>query len=179
MSTRLIIAGRLRFANDTARAEARLVRRRKGEVPLDRNGQRLAEPEKINDGELDRDPARGIPAGSKASPFQEGIGYYDRESRIVFRVLSHLDPLAGWAPVDFYMARWGVSFAVVWRLAREGLLDCAMLQSSQVKRFRCRDESAVLRHEAVLRAALERRKERLEREYGPKKINKGWPRKTS
>src|ERR1041385_3332009 len=107
MSTRLIIRGRVRYANEEAPAQARLYLRRQGEVPTDRYGKRLAEPEKINEGELDRDPARAIPPGSKASTVQEGVGYYDKETRIVFRVGELIDPLAGWAPADFFLERWG------------------------------------------------------------------------
>lgn len=99
-----------------------------------------------------KDCARAIPPTSPASPFRAGVALWDREERVSYRCVSNLDPLLGWAPTDFWQRRWGVDHKSVIAFVEHGYLDAAVLEHSQVKKYRCRDEYALKQTEAWKKA---------------------------
>jgi hypothetical protein len=171
----MVLGGRVAWADAGSRQALHEVRRAREAVPRGREGSALRD-------DAGQSPARGIPGDSPASPFQAGIGWHCKEERLVYRVVAHLNPADCWAATKFWQQRWNVHHWTVLILAREGLLDAAIEQHSQVRRFRCRNEAAVLRHPEVLRLRLERSKSGQERaaaplpKGAPKRVNGRWVR---
>ena len=158
----MFLRGRLFFADGAARDAMATARRRQKEVAPSRA---------VALGELERTSTAGreawgeatgalaIPPSSPRSPFQAGTGYYCREDRLTYRVLQQFDPAEGWATAAFWKERWRITYGGLLQLAREGLVDALLIEGSQIRRYRCRDEARVLRSEVVLRAALLRKRE--------------------
>lgn len=75
------------------------------------------------------------------SPFRAGIAVRDPEEDLVYRVVDYLPPTDGWASTDFWQARYRMRHEDIVALARYGFLDAAIEAGSQVRRYRCRDET--------------------------------------
>lgn len=125
MATRTIIDGRLRWSNTRPNSH---------KLP--------AQPEVENGAVVDD----RIPPNSPRSPYRAGTPYYDVVQDIEYRVVGSgiLDPRQGWATAAFWVKRWKISYKQLVQLVQRGMLDAAMEQSSDVRRFRCRDERSVL-----------------------------------
>ncbi len=85
-----------------------------------------------------------IAPNSPRSIFRAGVALKDREEGCTYRCVKHLDPLEGWAPTEFWQKRWKVDHKAVIAYVESGLLDAAVEEGSQVRRFRCRDEWRLL-----------------------------------
>lgn len=87
-----------------------------------------------------------IPPESPRSPYRAGVPWLDPEEGITYRVVGRwvLDPRQGWATADFWLKRWRCDFATLREAVQRGFLDAALAQDSAHRRYRCRDESAVL-----------------------------------
>lgn len=86
------------------------------------------------------DCTTGIPANSPKSPYRAGTALYDREEDVAYRCVESVNPLEGWATTEFWQRRWNVDHKAVCIFVRAGMLDAVLERSSQVKRYRCRDE---------------------------------------
>lgn len=151
MATRVVVRGQVWYADREAREQ--LVLRQKARealAPADRHGEPLTGMSS---------PSRGVAGASAPLPFRAGVGFRCPEDRLDYRIVSFLDPAGGWATTAFWQKRWRLTHGGILELARNGLLDAAMLECSQVRRFRCRDEASVLASDVVARAALKRRRE--------------------
>jgi hypothetical protein len=147
MAARIVVRGQVYWQDHAARAQRRVLRAAVEAVPRDRTGRQL---------EGEDSPAHPIQPVPKAQPFRAGWPWTDPEEAVTYRVVGHVDALAGWASSSFFQARWRVGHREILQLARAGLVDAAIAEGSQVRRYRTRDEAAVLRSDPVLRAALKR-----------------------
>lgn len=128
MGSRMVINGRV--VHDTIRGPREvLLTRRKRVAGV------------VEDHPIDPNP---IPADSPASPFREGTPWQDPDTGLGFRVLARLDHLDGWGTLEHWVKRWQITYATFIELCQHGLLDCAIEAGSAVRRYRCRDEAAVL-----------------------------------
>ncbi len=172
MSSRMFLRGKLFFADAGARKQMALARKTSHAVaPAQLPGVRLEELEhESTEGREAYARATGalpiLPA-SPASPFRDGTGYFCREDRLTYRVLASFDPTQGWAPAQFWKDRWLITYGGLLQLAREGLVDAILLEGSQIRRYRCRDEARVLRSAVVVKEALAR-KRRLKLQVKPR-----------
>ncbi len=153
MPARIVIKGRSVWGSPELRQRERARARQHQSLPLGRKGT-------PHEGQV-LSPA-GVPADSPASPYRAGIAFECPEDRVTYRIVLRLDPREGWATSDFWQERWRCRHVDVLRLVERGLLDAAMEQGSQVRRYRCRDErmclgSPVLRNEARRRAEYRER----------------------
>lgn len=137
MPTRMKINGRVVTANRSYVERPKLTPASKA-LPRDREGR-----------PVDLAP---IPAQSAQSPYRAGVAVRDSEEGATYRMVKHLDPREGWATTMFWQERWNIAHADVLRLVEVGLLDAAIEEGSQVRRFRCRDEHAVLHHDVYYKA---------------------------
>lgn len=71
----------------------------------------------------------------------------DREEGIAYRIVVRLDATDGWAPTSFWQSRWDVDHKAICSFVERGWLDAAIEVSSQVRRYRCRDEGLVFESE--------------------------------
>ncbi len=97
---------------------------------------------------LEHKTSQHVPAHHPQSPFRLGSAFEDPEDGITYRVVSPgiLDPAQGWAPLAFWVKRWGVVASSVHLLAAIGLVDAAVELGSPTRRFRVRDESKARRY---------------------------------
>lgn len=93
-----------------------------------------------------------------------GLSFRCPEDDVVYRIVPRLDPSDGWAPTEFWQKRWDCRHSDVLSLVRRGLLDAAITEGSQVRRYRCRDEAQV-KKSAVL-ANKERRRAKYVEKFG-------------
>ena len=75
---------------------------------------------------------------------------------VAYREVSRLDPLDGWASLQFWTARWQCSAKIVLQFVELGLLDAAQIAGTATRKFRCRDERLVVESPTWL-AVLQRR----------------------
>ena len=75
------------------------------------------------------------------SPYRAGFAARDNEEDLVYRIVDYLPPTDGWASTDFWQARYRLRHEDIVDLARRGFLDPAIEADSQVRRYRCRDET--------------------------------------
>jgi hypothetical protein len=104
--------------------------------------------------------AAGIGTEEVLSPYRVGVPWYDEADGVTYRVLVRLDPMEGWAGAEFWRARWGIGYPVIYTFVNAGYVDAAMEEGTGTKRYRCRDEYALRRSAewAAARAAIAQRK---------------------
>jgi DNA-binding transcriptional ArsR family regulator len=145
MATRVVVHGQEVWSNQDHR---RLMMR-----PSAREGANVRRSRLMPD-PVPIDVAGAIQPDSVDSPFRVGVGYFDSEEQVAYRVVRSgmINWTDGWATIAFWRNRWKLSVEEVFRLTRAGLLDAAMEDCSQVRRYRCRDEQKVLAHPVVTQA---------------------------
>lgn len=143
MASRIRLHGRTYYESPGYRDIRRELDRAKKSLPRDKEGNPV-------------DLSSVAPA-SPQSPFRAGLSYLDPEEGISYRVVPKLDPREGWATSEFWQDRWRLRHSDLIKFVELGLLDAAMLESSQVRRYRCRDEAAVQRS-TVWKHANDRRR---------------------
>lgn len=146
MTTRMVVAGRVIYSNAP--------RRKPASAALNMGRDRQGNAIKLEGSES---PALAMPRDRRAEPFTAGVPFACPIDRCTYRVVARLNYEEAWAPTQFWQARWRISHLGVLELARAGLLDAVIEQGSQVRRYRCRDERAVLESEPVQRAVRLRR----------------------
>lgn len=139
MPTRLVVRGRTAWRS----GDLRLVDWSRG-VPTRGRGE---------DKEV-VDCASAISADAPDSPAR-GTHWRDRETGVAYQVLAHCAPEQGWASSEFWERRWRVDAKAILRFVERGLMDAAVEEGSDVRRYRCRSERAVLEH-ADMRQARKR-----------------------
>jgi hypothetical protein len=158
MATRVVVKGRVYWQDQEARQAQKLARAHVKAVPLDRDKRPLCQCSTGRVCEIHVQRKR-------TPPFRAGVPWTDEYEHVTYRVLPHLDPREGWVSSEFLQARWFVTHKEILQLARHGLIDAALAENSQVRRYRARDEAAVLRSDPVLRAALKRARETQEKSH--------------
>jgi len=104
----------------------------------------------------------GIPADSPESPFRSGVAARDRIEGIMYRIVRRLDPTDGWASTEFWQDRYKVRHRDIVLFVEMGYLDAAIEEGSQIRRYRCRNESG-LKGTKKYKNARKRQAERIQR----------------
>lgn len=125
MSTRMVINGRPFYA--------------------DRSYREARRPEKFDQ----------TPVVPTLPPVREvGRPFLDEDDAIYYRIVSFLDPRAGWLLAEQVMKRYAIGHGTLLMLAKTGVLDPAMEQGSPTKRYRVRDDATLRRLVADLKARM-------------------------
>jgi len=128
MSARLTIHGRVHYSSVRPAKEVRFTRKVRQEG-------RLVE-EVVN--------TLPILPDAPESPLRLGVPHVDPEDGVAYHVVPHLNPLDGWAPAEYWLAKYGLrTFEVLKALWLTAVFDAGMEFGSATKRFRCRDEAKV------------------------------------
>ena len=85
-------------------------------------------------------PMEAVLPDDPRSPFRDGAPYTDPEEQVVYRIVTNMNPLEGWASSEWWQRRLATTHAGLLKLIPRGLLDAALHEGSRAKRYRCRDE---------------------------------------
>lgn len=136
MTSRIIVNGKVRFADREFYEERNAARRRSKDFAVDKDGMPVG--------------ALAVAPDDPRSPFRAGVNVTDEDEGINYRVVRHLDPKDGWATSEFWQKRWGIRHTQLIKLVAAYLVDAACEEGSRVRRYRCRDEARLLKSEVMV-----------------------------